>query len=336
MSDNPFDPGLPMVRVPPRKRGRRRRPPPEGDAAARAGAPGEREGNWDDWLETPTGPLEPPVAAEQPADEQLEQWQQEPEYDAPEETVAAYRDHEPSLLPPLIDRSGKIGGGRRTPRAKRSTSEDGTSGGRALSILMGVGLAIGIAAVAVVISTSTDDGEKRTVSADVRGQAPQPSGHANGGDQLPTSTAAPTSAPPESPVEAPPYAADGCVQQLDGPGGAVVSGTPTGGTGSGADAIFGFEHAYYVARDGHRARNFVTADAAVSDAAGIDRGIAQVPLGTRYCVTITPLADSAPQRYLVDLVQQYPGEPPDTFHQIITVATLDGHTRITRIEKAPS
>ncbi|WP_280486094.1 hypothetical protein [Nocardia cyriacigeorgica] len=220
MSDNPFDPGLPMVRVPPRKRGRRRRPPPEGDAAARAGAPGEREGNWDDWLETPTGPLEPPVAAEQPADEQLEQWQQEPEYDAPEETVAAYRDHEPSLLPPLIDRSGKIGGGRRTPRAKRSTSEDGKSGGRALSILMGVGLAIGIAAVAVVISTSTDDGEKRTVSADVRGQPPQPSGHANGGDQLPTSTAAPTSAPPESPVEAPPYAADGCVQQLDGTGGA--------------------------------------------------------------------------------------------------------------------
>ncbi|WP_280473092.1 hypothetical protein [Nocardia cyriacigeorgica] len=31
-----------------------------------------------------------------------------------------------------------------------------------------------------------------------------------------------------------------------------------------------------------------------------------------------------------------PRQPPDTFHQIITVATLDGHTRITRIEKAPS
>ncbi|MBF6425395.1 hypothetical protein GV791_26370 [Nocardia cyriacigeorgica] len=335
MSDNPFDPGLPMVRVPPRKRGRRRRPPAVGDAAARAGGPGEREGNWDDWLETPTGPLEPPAAAE-PAADDVEQWQQEPEYDAPEETVAAYRDHEPSLLPPLIDRSGKIGGGRRTPRAKRSTSDDGNSGGRALSILMGVGLAIGIAAVAVVISTSTGGDEKRAVSADVRGQAPQASGQPNGGNQLPTSTAAPTSAPPESPVESPPYAADGCVQQLDGTGGAVVSGTPTGGTGSGADAIFGFEHAYYVARDGHRARNFVTADAAVSDAAGIDRGIAQVPLGTRYCVTITPLANSAPQRFLVDLVQQYPGEPPDTFHQLITVATLDGHTRITRIEKAPS
>ncbi|MFE3441414.1 hypothetical protein ACFXNW_00120 [Nocardia sp. NPDC059180] len=328
MSDNPFDPGLPMVRVPPpRKRGRRRRPAPEG-------GPGDRQGNWDDWLETPTGPLEPPATDTEATDEEAEQWQQEPEYDAPEETVAAYRDHEPSLLPPLIDRSGKIGGGWRKPRSKRSTRDDGSGGGRALSILMGVGLAIGIAAVAVVISTSSGEEDKRAVSADVRGQTP------NGGDQLPSassSTAAPpTPSPAESPVESPPYAADGCVQQLDGTGGAVVSGTPTGGTGSGADAIFGFEHAYYVARDGHRARGFVTADAGVSDAAGIDRGISQVPLGTRYCVTITPLPNSAPERYLVDLVQQYPGEPPDTFNQMVTVATLDGHTRITRIEKAPA
>lgn len=127
-------------------------------------------------------------------------------------------------------------------------------------------------------------------------------------------------------------ASDGCVQNPGTTPGSVVSGTGPGDTTSGPNAVLAFEYAYYVARDGHRARTLTTSDAAVPDADAIARGIAQIPRGTRYCVWIAPAGP--PETLRVDVTQQYPGESPETFPQLVHLTTHDGQTLITKIEPA--
>src|SRR3546814_20329276 len=62
-----------------------------------------------------------------------------------------------------------------------------------------------------------------------------------------------------------------------------------GGTGSGPDAILGFQYAFYVDRNADKARGFATPEAAATQLstlqAGIDDG---VPVGTEHCVLIRP------------------------------------------------
>lgn len=327
---DPFDLGLPMVAQPPKppRRRKRRRPPPP---AADLGDVDAHTGDYRDWIgETPTGPLDQAVTGDQ-VDDNTEAWEREPEYAAPDDEVRAYLDEpaaQPQALPSLIDRSGGVDTVRRRTSAEKSRSSS-VGGGRGMSILIGVGIAVAIAAVGVV-ATGTGSSEDTPTASGSDGRT------AAGAPTVTSSSTAPatTTVVAPAPTEPPHYAADGCVQQLDGTGGAVVSGTHPGGTGSGPDAIFGFQHSYYVARDGRRARTFVTPDALVGDADMLQRGIVLTPVGTRYCVTIAPIPGSAPEQYRVDLVQQKPDQPPTTFHQIVTVATLSGHTRITRIATA--
>ena len=67
-----------------------------------------------------------------------------------------------------------------------------------------------------------------------------------------------------------------------------MQGNGAGGTSSGPDAIFAFQHAYYVTRSGEQAHTLVAPEAAVPSAADIQRGIDTIPAGTTHCVQITP------------------------------------------------
>ncbi|ATL72541.1 hypothetical protein [Nocardia terpenica] len=108
----------------------------------------------------------------------------------------------------------------------------------------------------------------------------------------------------------------------------LVRGNGTGGTASGPDAILAFQHGYYAARSGAAAWSVVAPGAQVSPVEAIDAGIATVPAGTRYCVTITPAADS---EYLVVITETRPDTSVRTWQQRVTVAAQGGKTLITRI-----
>ncbi|MFB8276809.1 hypothetical protein ACFC77_14765, partial [Nocardia colli] len=68
----------------------------------------------------------------------------------------------------------------------------------------------------------------------------------------------------------------------------------------------------------------------------IQRGINQIPVGTRYCVQITRTrdGDDGLAHWEVQLTQQYPGEQPKTFTQLITTRTVAARTLITAIASA--
>ncbi|WP_159848469.1 hypothetical protein [Nocardia sp. CY41] len=111
----------------------------------------------------------------------------------------------------------------------------------------------------------------------------------------------------------------------------VVRGNGPGGTDSGPAAILAFEHSYYVLRNGAKAREVVTEDAAVSDADRIQAGANSIPLGTTHCVVIRP---EAPGQFLVELTEFRPGGTNAFFRQRITTTVRDGRTLITSINRA--
>ncbi|RDI55905.1 hypothetical protein [Nocardia mexicana] len=109
----------------------------------------------------------------------------------------------------------------------------------------------------------------------------------------------------------------------------LVRGNGVGSTGSGPDVILAFQHAYYVARSGLRARAVTTPDAWVSPAAVIDVGIATVPTGTRHCVEVAPQPDG---RFAVTITENRLDRSVRTYRQEVTVEVREGSTVITRID----
>ncbi|MFD4295374.1 hypothetical protein ACFWQG_19385 [Rhodococcus sp. NPDC058532] len=96
----------------------------------------------------------------------------------------------------------------------------------------------------------------------------------------------------------------------------------------GEAAIAGFERAYYVLRDGARAREHVAPDARVGSAEQIGRGIAEIPVGTTHCVLVKRATDGA---YAVDVFERRPDGSIQHYPQtVLTGSTPDG-TRITAI-----
>ncbi|MEG8179270.1 hypothetical protein GZH49_12100 [Nocardia terpenica] len=108
---------------------------------------------------------------------------------------------------------------------------------------------------------------------------------------------------------------------------AAVTGLPALQANSGAAAIVAFELAYYQARDGRAARQWIAAGAAVSDAAGIQAGIDSQPPAA-FCARIQRLL---PGLYDVQLREHRPGEPEIVWQQRITTSTSDGRVVITAI-----
>lgn len=131
------------------------------------------------------------------------------------------------------------------------------------------------------------------------------------------------SSAPSTTVEATPVAEKPwCAGRTDGAPITVDSADP------GEAAIARFQSAYYVDRDGHRARTFVAPDARVASAEAINGGIAQIPVGTEHCVLAKRTADGV---YAVDLFERRPDTTGEHYRQTITT-TPDG-ALITAITK---
>ncbi len=144
-----------------------------------------------------------------------------------------------------------------------------------------------------------------------------------------SSTAAnpPTSRAPE----VPPAADPNCPAERIGN---TVQGNGPGGTGSGTDAIFGFQHAYYVTRSGEQTRTVVAPDAAVPPAADIQHGIDTIPAGTTHCIQITPGAFVG--QYTVVVTEHRPGSAPLGYNpQLVTTMRIGDRTLITGIGPMP-
>lgn len=144
---------------------------------------------------------------------------------------------------------------------------------------------------------------------------------------------APTAAnPPASRAQDVPPAADpNCPAERIGN---TVQGNGPGGTASGTDAIFGFQHAYYVTRSGEQARAVVAPDAAVPPAADIQHGIDTIPAGTTHCLQITPGAFVG--QYTVVVTEHRPGSAPLGYNpQLVTTMRIGDRTLITGIGPMP-
>ncbi|NKS78248.1 hypothetical protein GS539_21385 [Rhodococcus hoagii] len=92
---------------------------------------------------------------------------------------------------------------------------------------------------------------------------------------------------------------------------------PLDSSDPGLAAIAGFENAYYVDRDGFRARSFVADNARVGSAEQIGQGIAQIPVGTEHCVLAARVSDGV---YAVDLFERRPDTTSEHYRQTITTA----------------
>lgn len=113
--------------------------------------------------------------------------------------------------------------------------------------------------------------------------------------------------------------------------GKVVVGNGQGSTASGADAILGFQYAFYVERDGERVRDFVAADAAnISSAPIIQKAIdEQIPVGTTHCLRITEVASDT---FDVDLTEHRPDGTTTVYPQRVTTVERAGRILVTAID----
>lgn len=114
----------------------------------------------------------------------------------------------------------------------------------------------------------------------------------------------------------------------------VISGAEPGGTGSGPEAIFAFQYAYYVQRSGAAARDVVASNATnIGSAEMIQHGIDEQPIGSRYCVRIVPAGSSGgSEKWDVQVTQQYPDGQRIVYKQHITTRHTATGTLLTAID----
>lgn len=115
--------------------------------------------------------------------------------------------------------------------------------------------------------------------------------------------------------------------------GDTIVGAGAGGHGNGADAILGFDHAYYVLRSGERAWDFVAPESSMVPPGEVQANIDQhIPEGTEHCLTITPATE--PGVYAVTLGELRPDGTSAEYKQRITTVEVDGRHFVDRIEGA--
>lgn len=112
----------------------------------------------------------------------------------------------------------------------------------------------------------------------------------------------------------------------------VSTGRDPGGTTSGPAVIKAFEHAYYVGRNGAKARSYGTELARMGTAASMQAFIdTQLPPGTTYCTRIT---DRGAGLFSLELSEIPPGGgEPLLIRQLVQTAEVEGRTLITAITK---
>ncbi|MGW4330988.1 hypothetical protein ACWEKR_34535 [Nocardia sp. NPDC004573] len=112
--------------------------------------------------------------------------------------------------------------------------------------------------------------------------------------------------------------------------GRLTVGNGPGGTATGADAILGFQYAYYIDRAGAAAWTFVAPDAvSVSPAESLQQAIeADIPVGTTYCVRI---AERQQDAFDVDVEERRPDGMRVVYKQHVRTVVRDGRTLIYEI-----
>ncbi|MFD4401570.1 hypothetical protein ACFWPH_02280 [Nocardia sp. NPDC058499] len=275
------------------------------------------EGSWSDWMTSSDGyPPRPGGESAQPdgTGTGSASWGDGPPVDdipadSPDGSVAGAPDPDAGTVPATARDRLRA---RLTPRevpapTPASTRTPGTPGrNRLLPVLLGVAGVAALGAAAYVQFAVVGAGE------------PDP---------------APAAAnPPASRAQDIPPAADpNCPAERLGN---TVQGNGPGGTASGTDAIFGFQHAYYVTRSGEQARTVVAPDAAVPPAADIQHGIDTIPAGTTHCLQITPGAFVG--QYTVVVTEHRPGSAPLGYNpQLVTTMRIGDRTLITGIGPMP-
>lgn len=173
-------------------------------------------------------------------------------------------------------------------------------GAVAVSVSAGVLVVAGLTAVITVVGSASPD-ESTPISALV----------------TESTSAAPEPETAPAAVETP-----WCAGRTSGQPVALDSSDP------GLAAIAGFENAYYVDRDGFRARSFVAENARVGSAEQIGQGIAQIPVGTEHCVLAARVSDGV---YAVDLFERRPDTTSEHYRQTITTAPAPQGAVITAI-----
>ncbi|MCM6777771.1 hypothetical protein NDR87_30230 [Nocardia sp. CDC159] len=127
----------------------------------------------------------------------------------------------------------------------------------------------------------------------------------------------PTAAPPTTSATNCPASSSGNVTIGNGPG----------NTDSGAGAILGFQHAYYVDRSGEKVRSFVAPDSdRVPAADSLQQVIdTNIPQGTRFCLRTEQLAAD---RYTVELSEFRPDGTRTLYRQLVTTVNQGGRNLV--------
>ncbi|AYF75041.1 hypothetical protein D7D52_15530 [Nocardia yunnanensis] len=151
-----------------------------------------------------------------------------------------------------------------------------------------------------------------------------------GKDDAPTAGATTTGKAAVSPTAA----ALSCPARRDG---ALTIGNGEGGTGSGVDAILGFEHAFYVERSGVKARGFVVPDSTTVMPADViqQKGIDPLKPGTTYCLKIVETGKSPDQVQTfhdVDITEHRADGTTEVYTERVTTVERDGRHLIQSIE----
>lgn len=261
------------------------------------------EGEWSDWVArtgADTAGHERPAEPSRAQDAAPSGPGAAPDGSGPDETNAVREPEAPTTARERLRR-------RRAPTAETAPAPVRAVGGpdrnRVLPVLLGTAGAAALAAAAYVQFAVI------------------------GGDEAPP----PVTATPATTAAATPAANPHCPAERTG---STVQGNGHGGTDSGPEAIFGFQHAYYVARSGEQARTLVAPDAAVPPAPDIQRGIDTVPAGTTHCVRITPGAFVG--QYTVVVTEHRPGSAPLAYNpQLVTTMRIGNRTLITGIGPMP-
>ncbi|WP_040804998.1 hypothetical protein [Nocardia concava] len=136
--------------------------------------------------------------------------------------------------------------------------------------------------------------------------------------------------------------------------GKLTIGNGAGGTGSGVDAILGFQHGFYADRSGEKARSFVAPDSPTVSQADVmqSAGIDKLKPGTSYCLQIVgptpvpapvpPVPPGAPpaapvagvfETYDVDITEHHADGTTQVYAQRVTVVERDGKHLIYSIEE---
>ncbi|MEV6771484.1 hypothetical protein AB0N05_22955 [Nocardia sp. NPDC051030] len=150
----------------------------------------------------------------------------------------------------------------------------------------------------------------------------------SGGGDKDDTQADPTAGGPATAAAPTTAAALSCPSKRDGN---LTIGNGSGSTRTGAEAILGFQHAFYTDRSGVKARSFVAPDSVnVSTAEVIQKdGIDPTPKGVSYCVRIVEVA---PETYDADLTVHSPDGTTAVYPQRITTVDREGKHLIFALE----